>query len=211
MRPGSEEIRAFWDDHAAHYDEAADHGLRDADTRAAWKDLLRTWLPSRPCDVADLACGTGSLTSLVAELGHNVQAFDLSAEMVARARAKTAIFGAAVRVEQADVSEPPLGPRSLDAVLARHVLWTLPDPHAALGHWAEALRAGGRLVLVEGRWDTQPTTEMPWAGGVTAGQLGAALEPVTDTVRVVPLRDPLLWGKEIDDERYLLVATVGTP
>lgn len=211
MQPGSDEIKAFWDDYAAHYDEAPDHGLRDVDTRAAWKDILRTWLPSRPSDVADLACGTGSLTSLTAELGHHVLAFDLSPEMVARAKAKTALYGAAVTVAQADVSEPPLQRQSLDAVLSRHILWTLPDPQLALRRWMGALRPGGRLVLVEGRWDIPPTGQMPWAGGVTADQLRETLEPMADGIRVVPLLDPVLWGSEINDERYLLVATAATP
>ena len=41
---------------------------------------------------------------------------------------------------------------SVDAVLARHLLWTLPDPLAALARWVRLVRPGGRLVLVEGRW-----------------------------------------------------------
>ena len=79
-------IRAYWDDFAADYDTYPDHGLLDSDIRAAWKDLLRTWLPTRPSVVADLACGTGTMSVLAAELGHQVRGIDLSGEMVARAR-----------------------------------------------------------------------------------------------------------------------------
>ncbi|HYN18184.1 MAG TPA: hypothetical protein VEY96_08875, partial [Actinomycetes bacterium] len=44
---------------------------------------------------------------------------------------------------------PPAGP--FDAVIERHVLWTLPDPGAALAAW-RAVAPAGRLVLFEGVW-----------------------------------------------------------
>jgi ubiquinone/menaquinone biosynthesis C-methylase UbiE len=212
MQP--EQIAQYWDDYAAEYDREPDHGLLDSDTRLAWKDLLRMWLPAQPGDVADLACGTGTLSVLAAELGHRVRGVDLSAEMVARARAKTAHFGAAVQIEQGDVSAPPLPPASVDAVLARHILWTLPDPEGALAGWARAVRPGGRLVLVEGRWASvgdrryDDADRMPWSGGVTADRLRQAVAPLSGQVHVVELTDPVLWGREISDERYLLVATL---
>ena len=49
---------------------------------------------------------------------------------------------------------------------------------------------------------------MPWSGGVAAPELRAAVEQVAENVQVVQLTDPVLWGREIDDERYLLTATV---
>ncbi len=155
MKP--EQIAQYWDDYAAEYDQEPDHGLLDSDTRTAWKDLLRMWLPPHPSDIADLACGTGTLSALAAELGHRVRAFDLSGEMVSRAQAKTAHFGAAVEVRQADVSSPPLEPGSVDAVLARHILWTLPDPQAALAAWAAAVRPGAGWCSSRAggaRWET---------------------------------------------------------
>jgi SAM-dependent methyltransferase len=46
-----------------------------------------------------------------------------------------------------------VGERRFD-VVARHLLWTLPDPAAALRRWIGLLRPRGHLVFVEGRWDT---------------------------------------------------------
>ena len=69
-------------------------------------------------------------------------------------------------------------------------------------------------MLVEGRWsgvgaDSVDDPEaMPWSGGVAAPELRAAVEQVAENVQVVQLTDPVLWGREIDDERYLLTATV---
>jgi len=210
-------VRDYWDGCAADYDLAPDHGLMATATRAAWKNLLHAWLPRTPAIVADLACGTGSLAQLCAELGHTVRAFDLSGEMVARAREKNIGHGERVAVHVADVSAPPLSPASVDVVLARHVLWTLPDPHSALEAWVAAVAPGGRLLLVEGRWSAsgaRPGTSevreegMPWDGGVTARELRSATAPLVARAEVHPLTDPLLWGRAITDERYLLVADV---
>ncbi len=208
------QVADYWDQYAAAYDLEPDHGLGDPETRGAWKALLRSWLPTRPGDIADLACGTGTLSVIAAELGHHVVGVDLSPEMVRRARAKTAAYGAAVRIEVADVSAPPLEPRSVDTVLARHIVWTLPDPQAALATWAGLVRPGGRMVLVEGRWaypgdeTYEPGHTMPWAGGVRATTLREACADLLTDIGVLPLTDPLLWGRVVDDERYLLVGTV---
>jgi SAM-dependent methyltransferase len=152
------------------------------------------------------------LTALVAGFGHRVVGVDLAGNMVDRARAKTAEFGERVTIRHGDVSAPPLEPVSADVIVARHILWTLPDPQAALAGWRSLLRPGGRFLLVEGRWwsvgdeDFNDDARMPWAGGVRAADLAAAMEPLVARVEVVPLTDPVLWGKEIVDERYLLVA-----
>ena len=206
-----DQVRRYWDDFAAEYDQYPDHGLLDSDIRAAWKDLLRTWLPPRPVRVADLACGTGSMSVLAAELGHQVSGVDLSGEMVTRARAKTAPFGSAVDVVQGDAGAPPLAPGTFDVVLARHILWTLPDPVAALRTWVELLRPGGRLVLVEGRWGMEAAEgQVPgsWRSGVPSLELAAVVRDLVAEPAVVQLTDSTYWGKEIEHERYLLTARV---
>lgn len=194
----TEDVRAFWDAEAARFDEEPDHGLRDPAVRAAWGRLLREHLPQPPSEVLDLGCGTGSLTVLLAESGHRVHGVDLAPNMVAAARAKIAAAGVTASVEVGDAADPPGRPGAYDVVLTRHVLWALPDPAAALARWVRLLRAGGRLLLVEGRWWT--------GGGLTAAETEALVGPYAPEVRTVPLTDPLYWGAPVEDERYLCVA-----
>lgn len=206
-------ITRYWDDAAPTFDADADHGLADPAVRAAWAARLRDWLPAGSCDVLDVGCGTGSLALLLAEAGHRVTAYDLSPRMVDAARAKCA--GHDVSLSVGDAAEPPVGRASVDVVVVRHLLWTLPDPHLALARWARTLREGGRLVLVEGRW-AQPdgarpyargSDAAPWRGGVTRDVLGAAVEPLAAGIEVHDLSgDDTLWGRSVADERYALVA-----
>ncbi|MFK0120621.1 class I SAM-dependent methyltransferase [Streptomyces sp. NPDC090994] len=190
--------RVDWDAEAARFDAEPDHGLRDPRVRRAWADRMRSWLPARSADVLDLGCGTGSLALLAAERGHRVTGVDLSPAMLERARAKLA--GRDARFLTGDASAPPVGERRFDVVLARHVLWTLPGPGRVLRHWRGLLRPGGRLVLVEGVWGRVAPV------GISADRLTGLLAPLAGQVRVEPLSDdPLLWGKEVADERYAVV------
>ncbi|GAA5702756.1 SAM-dependent methyltransferase [Streptomyces avermitilis] len=189
-----------WDAESATFDDEPDHGLRDAVVREAWAARLRDWLPGKACDVLDLGCGTGSLSLLAAERGHRVTGVDLSPAMVGLARAKTAGRDAAFLV--GDAAAPPVGEQRFDVVLVRHVLWTLPDPGRALRRWCGLLRPGGRLVLVEGVWGTVSPV------GLSADRLTGLLAPLAKSVRVERLSDDSrLWGKEVADERYAVVAT----
>ncbi|CAL9411430.1 2-methoxy-6-polyprenyl-1,4-benzoquinol methylase, mitochondrial [Streptomyces sp. enrichment culture] len=188
-----------WDARAAAFDDEPDHGLRDPSVRAAWADRLRAWLPGRAGDVLDLGCGTGSLSLLAAEQGHRVTGIDRSPAMVALAREKLAGRDAVFLV--GDAAAPPVGEQRYDAVLVRHVLWTLPEPDRVLQHWRGLLRPGGRLVLVEGVWGTASPV------GIPADRLTALLAPLAGQVRVERLsQETVLWGKEVDDERYAVVA-----
>ncbi|MFJ5637731.1 class I SAM-dependent methyltransferase [Streptomyces goshikiensis] len=216
MSDATAAITAYWDGAAASFDDEPDHGLRQEHTRAAWARLLRSWLPDAPADVLDAGCGTGSLSLLLAEAGHRVTGVDLAPHMVERAEAKLAAAGRVGRFLVGDAAAPPTGQGRYDAVLSRHLLWTLPDPHAGLREWVARLSPGGRLVLVEGRWRetgeagapyVAGAESLPWQGGVTAGDLAAAVGPLVSTLRVEPLSgEAELWGGPVTDERYALIA-----
>jgi ubiquinone/menaquinone biosynthesis C-methylase UbiE len=187
----------LWDAEAASFDDEPDHGLRDPTVRGAWLALLREHLPAAPARVADLGCGTGSLSVLLAEAGYAVDGVDLSTEMVRRARAKVGEHDE-VRFVVADAGAPPLRSAAFDAVLCRHVLWALPDPRAALRGWARLLDDGGRLLLVEGAWHT--------GAGLTAAETEALVVSIGRDPSTYALDDPAYWGGPIADERYLVVA-----
>lgn len=192
----------LWNCEAPAFDEAADHGLLDPEVRAAWRALLLGVLPPAPADVADLGCGTATLSLLLAEHGYVVDALDFSPAMIALARDKVdavpADVASRVTVREGDAGDPGLAPASVDVVLCRHVLWALPDPVAVVRRWVEALRPDGRLVLVEGNWST--------GAGLSAQRCAEIVGESCSRVDVRHLPEPALWGREISDERYLVVA-----
>jgi ubiquinone/menaquinone biosynthesis C-methylase UbiE len=196
----------YWTAAAPTFDAEPDHGLTNPSVRAAWSSRLREWIPSPGADVLDVGCGTGSLAVLLAEHGHQVTGVDLSPGMIAQARRKVADHQ--VQILLGDAADPPIGNRRFDVVLARHLVWALPNPLAALRRWIGLLRPGGHVVLVEGRWGTIADDTHSWSAGVSATALEAAISPLVTRVHVEYLTDPTLWGKEIHDERYVLLAHV---
>lgn len=188
--------RDFWDAEAATFDDEPDHGLRDPQVHDAWKSLMVGLTPPAPCRVADLGCGTGTLSLLLAEEGHRIDGIDLSPEMVRRANAKAGTFPG-VEFVVGDAAAPPFEAGAYDVVLCRHVLWAIPDQAAALARWVDLLDHDGRLLLIEGQWST--------GTGLTAERTAALVEEAGLAATVRPLADPAYWGKRIDDERYVVV------
>lgn len=195
-----EDERDMWDREAETFDQAADHGLQDPVVRRAWADLLLPLIGKPGRRVADLGCGTGTLSTLLAEEGqHLVHGVDFSTEMIRRAREKAAEVIPRPVFSVADVSEPPLPAASFDVILCRHVLWAMRDPSAALQRWIELLAPGGVLVLVEGRWSN--------GAGLEASECAQLVGSLRADVQLRMLDDDVYWGVRTDDERYLILST----
>jgi SAM-dependent methyltransferase len=186
--------REVWDTEAASFDDEADHGLSDPQTWAAWRELLLEVLPPAPAHVADLGCGTGTLTRLLTDDGYTVDGLDFSLEMIRRARTKVP----EARFVVGDASTPALMPQGYDVVLSRHVLWAMPDPAQAFERWVGLLVPWGIVVLVEGKWAS--------GAGLSADDCERIVRSVRHDVQIRPLPNPIYWGKEIADERYMVIS-----
>jgi 2-polyprenyl-3-methyl-5-hydroxy-6-metoxy-1,4-benzoquinol methylase len=153
-----DQIRDFWDRDAHTYDDSGSHSIADPVEAAAWRAALLRALPDPGAAVLDAGAGTGALTVLAAQLGYRVTALDLSEQMLSKARAKVAAAGLEVTFEVGAAAEPPAGP--FDAIMERHVVWTMPDPAAVLGAWREVVVPGGRMVLFEGMWGSEAPVQI---------------------------------------------------
>ncbi len=192
----------YWDTVAATFDDEPDHGLRDPAVRSAWREHLQRWLPHGRRSILDAGCGTGSLAVLLAQLGYQVTGVDRSAAMLARAGDKATAAGAPTRWLIMDAAIPGFAPQSFDAILCRHLLWALAHPARVLQQWVRLLKPGGRLILIEGYWHT--------GGGLRAATLAEIMPAdLIDVQRHDLSVQPLLWGGEVTDERYVVIARRG--
>lgn len=193
---------AAWDAEAEGFDEPADHGLRDPAVRQVWRELLTSRLPEPPARVADLGCGTGTLSVLLGEAGFEVDGIDFSPRMIERARRKAA-GRSGLRFIEADAFDPPLRETSYDVVLCRHVLWAMPDPAVALDRWLRLLTPTGRLLVVEGRWSN--------GVGLPAERTVALVEATGRPAELTRLTEPAYWGRPISDDRYVVTSIPSSP
>jgi ubiquinone/menaquinone biosynthesis C-methylase UbiE len=152
-----DEIAAYWSARAVSFDASPGHGITTDGERAAWLALLREGLgPLEGRRVLELASGTGEFTSVLLQAGAEVTGLDLSEAMLARARAKLAHAGRQASLFLGDAEETREPSGRYDAVVCRHLVWTLPGPHRAAADWLRVLRAGGRLMVIDGDWVRLP-------------------------------------------------------
>ncbi|MFB9970953.1 class I SAM-dependent methyltransferase [Pseudoroseomonas cervicalis] len=148
-----EEIRDYWSARAESFDSHFGHRIPPGAEREAWQAAIRARLGAAPLEVLELACGTGEVTGALRRLGHRVTGLDFSEAMLERARAKHAgDAGARFILADAEYTREPAG--RYDAVVCRHLVWTLTDPQAALAEWARVLKPGGHLLVFDGDFAT---------------------------------------------------------
>lgn len=156
-----EEIRDYWSRRAPSFDRAFGHRIAPGPEADAWAQPMRAHLGEPPARVLELACGTGEVTRLVHDLGHEVTALDFSEPMLEVARAKHA-GKPRLRFVLADAGNTMEPDTSYDVILCRHLVWTLTEPEAAFADWWCILRPGGRLLVYDGDW-ARPKPSGRWA------------------------------------------------
>ncbi|RVN37786.1 class I SAM-dependent methyltransferase [Sinorhizobium meliloti] len=150
-----EDIREYWSKRSQTFDLAFGHRIPPGPELDAWAAAMRDALGARPLKVLELACGTGEVTNVLLSLGHEVTALDFSEAMLAVARRKHA-GNDRVRFILADAERTMEPDETYDAVVCRHLVWTLTEPEQAFAEWFRLLKPGGRLLVFDGDW-SKPT------------------------------------------------------
>ena len=127
-----------WAEQEARFDAMLEPFLEPVLTAAGIAEGLR---------VLDVGCGNGALSRAAAARGAIVTGVDISAPMLARARAGAAAADLEVEFVEADAQFHPFPP-GFDAVISRYGVMFFADPEMAFANLAAALRPGGRLAFV---------------------------------------------------------------
>jgi ubiquinone/menaquinone biosynthesis C-methylase UbiE len=115
--------------------------------------VLELLAPLQGKRVLDAGCGDGAYSLAAAERGALVTGVDLSEDMLAAARARSAVRGIAVDWRQGNVMALPFPDSSFDLAIAITLLCLVPDPRGAVRELSRVLVPGGRLVIGElHRW-----------------------------------------------------------
>jgi ubiquinone/menaquinone biosynthesis C-methylase UbiE len=110
---------------------------------------LEKLLPSNLV-LADIGCGTGSLTRELARVAKKVIAVDLSQEMIRRAKLLTREKDISnVEFRRGDAAALPLSRDSVDAAFCVMVLHFLECPERAVRELCRVTRPGGSIVLLD--------------------------------------------------------------
>jgi ubiquinone/menaquinone biosynthesis C-methylase UbiE len=145
-----DEIRDYWSMRAQSFDLSPGHEVFGDDEREAWHALIERHLGAGAGRHAlDLASGTGVISRLLCERGFIVTGLDFSELMLERAKAKAKAGGLAAKYLMGDAENTLLPDDSYDAIMTRHLVWTLPDPASAFADWFRVLQPGGRILIVD--------------------------------------------------------------
>ena len=153
-----DEIRDYWSKRSETFDLSPGHEIFNDEERHGWHALFRRHLgDGEGRAVLDVASGTGVISLLLHDIGFNVTGLDFSEAMLARARAKVDKLDAPIRFVLGDAEQTLEADASYDAVVNRHLVWTLVDPEAAFAEWFRVLRPAGRLLIVDADTPTPRT------------------------------------------------------
>jgi len=112
------------------------------------EEALLSLIPSNWV-IADVGCGTGEITSIIAPRVREVHAIDVSEAMLKAARKRLREFRN-VRFHQADLGDLPLDDESVDAICVSLVLHHVPAPESVFDEFARVVRKRtGRVLVID--------------------------------------------------------------
>lgn len=155
-------IGAYWDNRAQTYSNGVQNELAGYG-RCTWQRALARAIQDT-CEAAakegrvvralDLGCGPGFFSILLADEGCAVDAVDMSARMLDRARANAAqaVPGANIVFHQCDAANLAFANDTFDVAVSRNLTWLMRDPKGAYAEWLRVLRPGGKLLVFDANW-----------------------------------------------------------
>jgi ubiquinone/menaquinone biosynthesis C-methylase UbiE len=125
----------------------------DAQARAIWPQeipLVRRYaLPAEP-RILDAGCGTGEISSRLAELfpKASILGVDIIDAHLELARSRYARLAPRLRFDHQSIFELDAQDQSFDLAVCRHVLHSIPQPERVIAELARVTRRGGYLHLL---------------------------------------------------------------
>ncbi|MBR3182475.1 MAG: class I SAM-dependent methyltransferase [Eggerthellaceae bacterium] len=159
--------------------------------------------------IADLGCGPGFFSALLAEMDCEVDAVDISPDMIELAKRNVALAApdSIVRFHTCSLFSLPFESNTFDACVSRDSVWLMRDPKAAYAEWLRVLRPGGKLIVFDANWHgyladvlqgAGQLDDMPEVRNLEAQALATEHKHCADIVAALPLTSALRPQWDVD-------------
>lgn len=143
-------------DHTAHIKEEFARQAETMSAASTFTDLallerIQTAIaPTATMRILDLGCGPGIIVAVLAPLVEEVVGFDLTPEMLRKARERCSQSGVEnVRLLLGNAEKLPFKDGTFDAVVTRCTIHHFKDPRVVISEMARVTRSSGRVVAVD--------------------------------------------------------------
>lgn len=111
-----------------------------------------------------------------------------------------------VRFILADAENPMEPDEAYDAIVCRHLVWTLTNPQGALSEWHRVLKPGGQLLVFDGNWATPTVLGKLASRAISVIDRFGGIDPYYDGAmsdRHARIMDQLPFGDGLTVERLV--------
>lgn len=143
--------RDAWEANAEAWDARMGDEGNDFFNLLCWPALLSLLDPKPGCHYLDIACGNGLTSRRLAALGAQVTAFDFSASLVEKAKARSTNLQSLLSYHVIDATDEQqllsLGENTFDAALSNMALFDIADLEPLFRTLPKLLKPGGSFVF----------------------------------------------------------------
>lgn len=153
-RTFKEELINYWSERSPSYGLQHQEELL-GEQKKLWQEVIVDSFQTKEQSVQtilDIGTGPGFLAILLAELGYQVTAIDMTEDMLAQAQKNAGKLAAAIDWRKMNAEHLLFEAEQFDVIVTRNVTWNLENPALAYQEWHRVLKPGGILLNFDSNW-----------------------------------------------------------